>query len=344
MNLFQKSIAICGLAACLASCDSVIYDNEGDCAYHVRFRYDYNMKFADAFPAEVTGVTLYVINKDNQIVYRKSESGSALSADGYQMDISSDDLTPGTYTLVAWAGDEEIGSYPKPSGSAWSDLHVELQRDVDADATHHHRTQMDRLYYGVLANCEFTKAYGETFTVPLIKDTNDIRIVLQHLNGEVVPKDDFDYFITDANGDLDHNNALASSTTITYHPWLVKSGSTSLSYDGTDDNAISNYSAAIAEFTTCRLMADHARSSILTITRKDTGDTVVKIPLIDALLLVKGYYRTARSSQDNAMSDQEYLDRQDDYSLTFFLDQNNYWLSSVIYINSWRVVLQNSSL
>ena len=39
------------------------------------------------------------------------------------------------------------------------------------------------------------------------------------------------------------------------------------------------------------------------------------------------------------MSNQEYLDRQDEYSLTFFIDKNYNWYSQIgIYINSWHVV------
>ncbi len=41
------------------------------------------------------------------------------------------------------------------------------------------------------------------------------------------------------------------------------------------------------------------------------------------------------------MSNQEYLYRQDEYPMTFFLDENNQWINSVIYINAWRIVLNN---
>ena len=69
----------------------------------------------------------------------------------------------------------------------------------------------------------------------------------------------------------------------------------------------------------------------------DKGETVLSIPLIDYALLIKGYY-------NRDMSDQEYLDRQDEYNLTFFLDENNHWISSSIIINSWRVVLSETEL
>ena len=75
---------------------------------------------------------------------------------------------------------------------------------------------------------------------------------------------------------------------------------------------------------------------ILHIRNRETGEDVFRIPIADYALLVKGYYR-----QD--MGDQEYLDRQDEYTMTFFLDEGE-WVSSVIYINSWRVVLNNTEL
>ena len=99
----------------------------------------------------------------------------------------------------------------------------------------------------------------------------------------------------------------------------------------------SSLSAAIAELTVPRLMTDHADRSRLVIRNRENGETVVSIPLIDAALLVKGYY-------NREMSDQEYLDRQDVFSMTFFLDEDDRWMDTYIYINSWKVVLQDAEL
>ena len=63
----------------------------------------------------------------------------------------------------------------------------------------------------------------------------------------------------------------------------------------------------------------------------------MSIPLVDYALLVKGFY-------NRDMDDQEYLDRQDEYNMTFFLDDNGNWLSSSVIINSWRVVLSDVDL
>ena len=66
------------------------------------------------------------------------------------------------------------------------------------------------------------------------------------------------------------------------------------------------------------------------------GEKILSIPLIDYALLVKGSYA--------AMDDQEYLDRQDKYDLVFFLDQGDRWMNAYIYINSWKLVLQDTDL
>ncbi len=41
------------------------------------------------------------------------------------------------------------------------------------------------------------------------------------------------------------------------------------------------------------------------------------------------------------MSEQEFLDRADEYNMTFFLDEDNKWVSTVIQILSWKVVRSN---
>ncbi|MCD8312701.1 MAG: FimB/Mfa2 family fimbrial subunit, partial [Bacteroidales bacterium] len=95
------------------------------------------------------------------------------------------------------------------------------------------------------------------------------------------------------------------------------------------------FSAAVAEFTVARLVEDH--DVRLTITNAEKDEVILSIPLIDIVLMVKDFY-----NQD--MSDQEYLDRQDEYSLVFFIDDEGRWVDSYIYINTWRVVLQSAGL
>jgi hypothetical protein len=91
---------------------------------------------------------------------------------------------------------------------------------------------------------------------------------------------------------------------------------------------------AVAELTVGRLVLEN--NPILTITNEE-GEEVLSIPLIDTALL---YKRVRYQNMDN----QEFLDRQDEYDIALFLDEDDRWINSYIYINSWKVVLNNEDL
>lgn len=358
-----------GLTASFSSCDSWIYNDEEDCVYYVRFEYDYNLKWANAFPSEVKSVTLYILDENDNVVLTQSENTSVLAQNDYRMIIDDPKIVPGRYRLLAWAGDEEIGSFPKSEGKTKADHQRRLKRDINADGTHHHNGHMDRLYHGSLPStlnttlateaanvkdgyCIFSEGYRDVFTVPMMKNTNYIRIVLQQQSGDLTG-DDFEYTIDDRNGHMDSDNNLCDDTNIQYHPWGVFSGGADWMHENPDD-FVYQFNTAVAEFTTSRLMDDNKQSAILTITRKDAAEgdkPVVKLPLIQALLLAKGAYysqgpgsRPDGNAQYRYLSDQEWLDRQDEYSLIFLLDQGGRWVSTQINILSWKVVLQNADL
>ena len=100
------------------------------------------------------------------------------------------------------------------------------------------------------------------------------------------------------------------------------------------------YNHVVAELTVNRLFVrdwTKYRRPALTIRTAADGELVASVPIIDYALLVKGeHYKQ--------MDDQEYLDRADEYNMTFFLDANNRWTSTMIQILSWRVVVNNSNL
>ena len=375
-KLIRYALAVAatlGVTASLTSCDNWIYNDEEDCVYYVRFVYDYNLKWANAFPSEVKSVTLYVINENDSVVLEKSENSDVLARNGYLMEIGDDEIAPGKYRLLAWAGDEEVGSYPKSEGVLKTDHQRRLQRDVESmvdevsgntSEAHHHRGHMDRLYHGSLPStlncdyakypenmtadgfCIFSKDYGDVFTLPMMKDTNTIRIHLQQIGGEQMPVENFDFTITDQNGHLDCENSICDNTDITYHPWALKSGTTDLVLNGQQ----ATYGTALAEFTTNRLSTDNLNTSILSI-KNEKGEEIVRLPLLQALLLAKSeYYQEAVGKGDvptgqyNGLSDQEFFDRQDTYNLTFFLDEHTRWGNAEIYIESWKIVWQNHDL
>ena len=333
VGLFAMALAG-GMAV---SCNGLIYEDEGDCAvsYRVKFRYDMNMKFADAFAHEVRSVTLYVLDEDGSIVWSKTESGDALTVEGYSMEV---DVPAGKYELLAWCDADEYKSWTFPQAKVRNDLGCTLNHKSDADGSAYTDGRIDDLYYGYLAEADFTADEGTVMvTLPLMKNTNNFKVVLQHLSGKPVDKDKFDFFITDDNGKMDWDNNLLPCDNVTYRAWSVSSGSAEVATRSVAEpaEATETVGVALAELTTGRLVMGHKPR--LHIRNKDTGAPVLSVPLIDYALLVKGHY-------NESIPDQEYLDRQDDYNLVFFLDKNENWANSFIYINSWKVVLQSTDL
>ena len=188
------------------------------------------------------------------------------------------------------------------------------------------------LFHGTLPLEVVDKPGTYTETMSLVKDTNSIRILLHEMSGHDVDADKFRFEIRDSNGLYDWDNTLLDDEDITYSAWYQTTGSAEMEEYAT--RTVTEVNVALAELTIGRMRADN--SPILHIVSRETGEDVVRLPLADYALLVKGYYR-------ESMSDQVYLDRQDEYSLTLFLDEGE-WVSSMIYINSWRVVINDSSI
>ncbi len=313
----------------VAACSGFIFEDEGDCSvtYRVKFRYDINMKYADAFQHEVRAVTLYVLDGDGSIVWKKSESGAALAAEDYSMVV---DVPAGKYDLLAWCDADEYKSWKfNAAASGLSELGCSLDTKTADDGTAYTDSRIDDLYYGRLSDVDFTADEGEvTATISLVKDTNQFKVILQHLSGDAVDSEKFSFSISADNGSMDWSNSLTGGANVEYRAWAVSDGSA----ESRSDNGLN---LALAELTTGRLVMGH--SPRLVVRKKDSGATVLSVPLVDYALLIKGHY-------NSGLDDQEYLDRQDEYSMIFFLDENDRWVNTYIYINSWKVVLQETDL
>ena len=327
------------VALMFSSCDSAIYDYEGDCSvnYQVKFRYDMNMKFADAFPNAVKSVKLFAFDQSGTLVAIEEESdASKLSKldqfgnPGYFMPLN---VKPGTYDLIAWGGlgnqeSFELLGNPTIGVTKKADIQAKMRRAdavVDKD--------LNPLFHGMTTSVTLPDEPGwHTTIVPLMKNTNTIRVVLQHLSLDEVDPNMFDFAITDNNGWMAYDNNLVEDETLTYKPWRVDGVKAGIDADGENE-----VGAAIAEFTIGRMMESHKDTMFLTVFNKKKGEKVFSIPIIDYVMLVKGEY-------NQAMSNQEYLDRQDEYNMTFFLDESERWVNAYIYINSWRVVINHSTI
>lgn len=354
------------LIALLSSCNGM-WDEEGkDCTTHKRlhFTYDWNMLYADAFSHEVKTLKVYAFDNDGNVVWTRTAAADSIVANGGYMNV--DDMPSGVYHFQVWAEGEQryANSYvfddlgtgtsarsgltaalPEAlsSSSAGSDASSSAVSAGDAGVaitpvTH----DLTPLYYGAsgvygtAATADFTDIpLGGTreATINLMKNTENFRIVLQNLNGKALDPSEFHFEIRDDNGSMDaDNNVLTTGDSLAYNAWSVESGEAGIVDNETHGTTITGVSAIVAELTTNHLVKGHDMR--LHVTRISDGKEIINIPVIDMCLLVKGNY-------NQNMTDQEYLDRQDTWNFIFFLDANRNWLSTSIYIQQWRIVLQN---
>ena len=333
----------------LAACDATMFDREGDCEvkHYVRFVYDMNLKWADAFPSEVKSVNLYVFDSNGIFVKEYTGRGDALAKPGYAIEL---DLPADDYRFVAWCGldnegaDYESFTVPQPVAGTTSieqltcSLNTQREAALRAggdEAGGYSDSQLHFLYHGYLEASLEDNHDGQHYehTIRLTKDTNHIRIILQELTGDGMDKNDYEFTIEDANGVMEYDNRLAQSGVITYMPW--NQDADELGVGKTEaEGGLKYIKGVYADLTVSRIMASHSDDMMLTVMNSQTHEPIARVPLIQYALLSKKYYE---QTYGHAMEDQEFLDREDEYVLTFFLEKNR-WLNSEIMIHSWRVV------
>lgn len=330
LNILLQGAALAAAVLCMTACDPILDDDYGDCTvrHHVRFKYDYNMLGVDAFATQVEQVALYAFDADGVLRHQVNETADRIVAAGGRMEVP---FNPETFRLIAWCHNTDCRTTELPPMECGTSTIGELTCRIGGRTAREERTELCEIgpiFHGE-ADCpkpENDDELNPLYTIPLVKNTNHIRIILQNLSSEPLPADRFDFTLVETNGLMNYDNSLLPDEQLTYVPFYTGGGTVEYRNRAADDNL----NVAIAEFTFGRLMAD--RNPRLTVTNRETGDTVLSIPLTD-------YLKLARSEYLRSMGDQEYLDREDSYTLTFFLDEDESWHRAFILINSWRVVL-----
>lgn len=311
------------------SCDSVIYDDLEECRQGVelRFVYDYNMEFANAFPSQVDCLTVFFYDEEGNYITTRTENSEVLHDENYRMVM---DLEPGKYHVIAYGGmycDSSSFEWTSdPESTPMENLQTRLKPSCLTSPV---GTNLHPLFYGVLElDVEKDLFAYQPATVYMMKDTNNLRIVLQQNNGEPVNNQLFDFSITDDNTLMAWNNDVIPTQPVTYEPW-ARGNVVAGTWDDTDQAV----QVGFAEISFPRLVTSN--QPMLTITRRDNGNTIIHIPLIKYLLLLK-------SENYKNMPAQEFLDRESRWSMIFFLDRNMVWLETRIVINGWVVRLNDT--
>lgn len=312
----------------LASCD-YIHDELPLCRHTLRFVYRHNIKHADAFAYEMVNqereknVRLYIYDDKGAFLSSRLIEGEELKKN--EVDLS--ELAPGDYHLLAWAGlnDTDYTWMEPAAGSTIEDFRMAVKA-----AENRVDRELSGLFQGEL---DYTiPAGGATDTeFPLVKNTNKIRFILVDANrGTELLKDAFDFVVTTTNGDLDAHNQPIADKRITWLPYLqqvetVKSA----------DNATVAYDAVCTELNTLRLI-DNATGT-LSVRYASEKTPFINVDLAGLLKLTQ--------IESHKLDGQEYLDRQDEYVLTAYVDITGGRAHCLyVVVDDWIVRLEDVTL
>ncbi|WP_294480198.1 FimB/Mfa2 family fimbrial subunit [uncultured Bacteroides sp.] len=350
----NKILLLTILAGTIASCDSILDYNDGDCSieYCVKFKYDYNMEEVDVFAKQVRTVTLYAFDDNNNLVYQKTDQGEPLGEDNYSMTVDQD---LSKYHLIVWAGlNDESFAVPLlyPKQSEIEELKVKTLRKAatrsnseDEKGQYIVEQELHSLWHGEVKNAATTRSSRQQITtVSLVKNTNNIRIVVAQVakpNGTVtraLTEETFKCEIYDDNGYMNYDNSLLDDNLLTYKPFVVEPEVVTSRAFSAGNEPAKEYNAIVSEISVARLMEN--KTPELTIKNSETQEVLFHVPnLVSYLekLQLEKY-------KDRNYTLQEYLDREDSYSMIIFVDENLALIKTVIDVNDWIIQINDIEL
>lgn len=368
-SLFPAIASAVVLTASMTGC-GLMHDDLEDCATRpdthtsVKFVYDYNTQTKDMFNDHVGAVTLYVFDANGNYVTEvekaNSSTSDALKNKSFQIDLS---LKPGVYTLYAIAQGHQSGYQASlqepgakfrrtplaagdPFGSYFLNLDhnnglvVNQGQQLDTHwTTNLNQTDNNRPVTLVVPQVsdpiEGDKQEEDkevTATVPLMRVTNHLTISFWQtdFSTKIDPSHyDIQLQFPQGNSKLDLQGTTYHEQTITYTP--LRTWTDSKNIDG--NQAASVY----AEFSFPRMMLNS--NTRIVITNRNTGhvSTLDYVPR----LLAKG----KEAWDPFSWGEQEYLDREYEYSLDFPLgDPIPKWVQVNVNILSWSKRIQHVDL
>ena len=329
MKKFKRTSSLY-LMACLTSLmlltTSCIRDEQGDCGLDLTFHYTYNIKDADAFANEINSITLYIFDNYGNFLRQKTANKAQLR-NGTTMHINN--LPKGIYRFVAFAQSttqtDQKANFLFPTlkeGSRLDDLTARLQTENNIS-----QTKLNNLLNGAFtAN---VTGVAQTMDMNLMKLTHTLRIILVP-TGDGSPKylkaANYDFKVTDNNSLLGYDGTRLKGDSVTYTPYLAEAS--------VDSSTSVKNTVIVAEMSFSRLFADSKPRLVV-------HDKINNVDIINTNLT---WFLTLTEIDEHhsVWSNQEYLDRQDEYSIVLFVtvkqspgSDDSTWMLTRIIINGW---------
>lgn len=186
-------------------------------------------------------------------------------------------------------------------------------------------------------------------TVSLIRDTKHLNLTLRQLDDpESISADDYEVTILDDNAVLSADNSLAASDSLIYYPyaqWTTRYDEHGMAIEG-DIHPATRAGIAVERTAHYNLMfnrlvydEDELRCARLVIRNVVSGETVASINLASWLAEARRAYDWCNYSE------QEFLDREYDYELHFFLRGDKWEYCNIqLHLLPWVHRMQNTEL
>jgi len=306
---------VCILA--MVSC-TWVKDDTDDCPYGfwLKLHYSYNILDVEAAPKYVQDAYVYVYDADGKYIKRIFATQDALKSDNYKVRVEG--LPEGDYQFVVWSGIGNSEYAVSSDTQMFDDFRLSL---VGADAGY--SQELPDLYYGYLPKVHFDDSYA-TYDVELMKNTNQLSCLAVALSDDTeMNPDDFDMRVVTANGTMDARNQLVSDAEITYTPFVKDS----VTFEDVDYGTLHGVQFSIS---TLRLLKDTDCRVILE--RKSSGQNVFNVSIPEYIGMIGSLY----TNLGRKLTVQEYLDRQDFYTIVFYLSGDLDKLLQ-LRVNSWRL-------
>ena len=295
-----------------------VKDDTDDCPYGfwLQLHYAYNMLDVDAAPNYVTDAYVFVYDSDGNYVKRIYVTQDALKANDYRVRI--EELTEGNYQFVVWSGIGNSQYAVSGDTKTINDFRLAL-----AGTTGAIDTELPALYYGYLPDVHYDHTYA-VHGVELMKNTNQLAcLVVSVDNTAVIDPADYTMQVVAANGTMDAYNQITSDAVVSYGPFTKDA----VTIDDPDYGRLSGVKFNIS---TLRLMND--KDIRIVLKKKSTGQDVFNISFSEYIGMIGSLY----TNMGRQITVQEYMDRQDFYTIVFFLSSDLDQLLQ-LQVNSWRL-------
>ena len=338
-TLHIQSLVIFLAALGLSSC---IRDDLSKCGLNIGFSYTYNVHETEAFSQEADWVNLYVFDSRDRLVMQERHEGVRGDED-FQIRIPLTDAGEYTLTAVAGSSDEGKADFLIPE-MATGDPKSKLMFQAPASGSGVMDKKLNSLLIGTYE--AYLDGLLQTVTISMMKCTHTIRVILMPLQGgAAIDPEDYEISIEDKCGSLACDASPLGENRIVYMPYFQEgssapgggvSGASMTAHSFSRQNTRAEISSAvIAELSTSRLMYDFEPR--LKIRDAGSGRELMDINLTWYLSLSEIEEHRAE------WSDQEYLDRQDEYAMTFFFN-NGLWFQNRIIVNGWVISMSDVEL